>query len=404
MSPGRRRALRILAGVLALGLLAAGAWAWRRAASRIGEPPCSDRLTRSAVDRSIALGTRFLLANQKAEGNFNYEYDWRRRSFAPDDSAPRQAGAAWGLALLHQDRPSAEVGAAARKALAFFEEHSRVSDDGRRWVAYPGDPQGQVGTVALVALALVDTLRADAGLDAESREKYRRQLDEYLAFLLSAREGEGRFVDRYDPRTGRPSRPMSPYSEGEALLALARTARHLGREDLWPAVRAAAAEGHRVNVERALAADPDSKTTKGYYQWASMSWLEIAGSEGPRTKYGRWLVELADWMIDVHRTLDRRRNTAYAYEGIVSAYRMAVLRGDRSHQEKLGCVIELGLEKLVSWQVGGPLQNDFLRRARVTDPLAVGGVQNAQDEPPLRIDVTQHQMHALVLARRYYFH
>lgn len=34
--------------------------------------------------------------------------------------------------------------------------------------------------------------------------------------------------------------------------------------------------------------------------------------------------------------------------------------------------------------------------------MAIGGVQNHRSESALRIDVTQHQMHAVVLARRYY--
>ena len=31
-------------------------------------------------------------------------------------------------------------------------------------------------------------------------------------------------------------------------------------------------------------------------------------------------------------------------------------------------------------------------------PLAVGGVMNHKRQPPLRIDVTQHQMHAVIQA------
>jgi hypothetical protein len=33
----------------------------------------------------------------------------------------------------------------------------------------------------------------------------------------------------------------------------------------------------------------------------------------------------------------------------------------------------------------------------------VGGIQNAAFEPALRIDVTQHQMHATQLARQYVY-
>ena len=116
----------------------------------------------------------------------------------------------------------------------------------------------------------------------------------------------------------------------------------------------------------------------------------------------RRIVEAADWMIDVHHVLRRSKNTGYAFEGIVSAYEVARMRGDAVHAEKFACVIEDGLAKLTSWQVGHPLANEHVQKADAADALAVGGVQNSADEAPLRVDTTQHQMHAVILARRYY--
>jgi hypothetical protein len=36
------------------------------------------------------------------------------------------------------------------------------------------------------------------------------------------------------------------------------------------------------------------------------------------------------------------------------------------------------------------------------DEKAIGGVQNHRAMAPLRIDVAQHRIHAVILARRYY--
>ncbi len=115
---------------------------------------------------------------------------------------------------------------------------------------------------------------------------------------------------------------------------------------------------------------------------------------------GDLTLTLGWWMIHVHRTLERRRNTAYAYEGLIQAYRVAAERDDRAAIDELGDVIDAGLTKLTSWQVGGPLayRNEFLAAHATDDPLAVGGVMNHRREAPLRIDVTQHQMHAVILA------
>ena len=364
-------------------------------------------LTREILDTSLDLGTRYILNHQQPDGRFSYIYDWALGSFVPGDSQVRQAGTTWGLATIHHDRPDPEVAAALEKSLAFFEEHSRTMPGGERFVAYPSDKRGRLGTVALVALAHIDYLRRAEHLAESVAAGYRQRLGEYLDFLLSTRTDDGRFHSSYNRRSGRPYGSPSPYFDGEALLALTKAAKYMGRDDLRPVVLAAADAGYRLNVRDARQIDPDSNVTKGYYQWSSMAYFELATSGWPETeKYGGWLIELADWMIDVHRTLERTRNTAYAYEGIVPAYRMAQLRGDVEHMEKLGCTIEQGLAKLTSWQVGSPIANDFItRRLRALGdkPLAVGGVQNHRAEAPLRIDVVQHQMHAVILARRYYY-
>ncbi len=55
-----------------------------------------------------------------------------------------------------------------------------------------------------------------------------------------------------------------------------------------------------------------------------MAFYEITTSKRKNVgKYGEYVMDLADWMIDVHKTLERRRNTAYAYEGIIHAYAIA---------------------------------------------------------------------------------
>lgn len=178
----------------------------------------------------------------------------------------------------------------------------------------------------------------------------------------------------------------------------------MGHADLQPIIIASADAGYRHNIEDALQEDPDSSTTKGYYQWSSMIFFEIATTGWTGTeKYGDYVIDLANWMIDVHKTLKKTRNTAYAYEGIIHAYQLAVQRNDIAHIQKFARVIEVGLKKLTSWQVGSPLMNRFIRSRPTDNPLAIGGVQNHYRESPLRIDVTQHQMHAVILARRYVY-
>ena len=107
-------------------------------------------------------------------------------------------------------------------------------------------------------------------------------------------------------------------------------------------------------------------------------------------------------MIDVHQVLVRKRNTAYAFEGLAHAYKVAASRNDVERQEKFHRIIDLGLSKLLSWQVGHPLANSFIR-GFTPQPQDLGGVQGVADDGLLRIDAIQHLLHALLLCRKYVY-
>jgi len=367
---------------------------------------CPKHLTRDVLDRSLELGTQFLLHNQKPEGNFKYKYDWvHRKQYTNEDSVVRQTGAMWGLALIYNDQPQPQVGVAVEKAMAFFERHSKTTADGNRYIVYPGRKIGSTGAIALCASTYVDYLRAaEHDLPEEKIIRYRKHLDEFIKFLVSALNEDNLWYEFYKISDGKPYGDHTPYFDGESLLALVKAAKYMGRSDLKEVILDAADAGYRHNIVEALEKDPDSSTTKGYYQWSSMAFFELATSGWPDTeKYGDYVLDLADWMIDVHKTLWRTRNTGYAYEGIIHAYELAVQRQDTKHAKKYAGVIDIGLEKLTSWQVGSPLANRFIRRYPTDDPMAIGGVQNHRRRAALRIDVTQHQMHAVILARRYVY-
>jgi UDP-N-acetylmuramoyl-tripeptide--D-alanyl-D-alanine ligase len=401
-----------VAGVLVAGL--GGALAWRQFGDHtlwrlLVEAPyrgrCSKVVTRATVEQSLALGTRFMLAHQRPEGNFDYEYDWRDRSYSDDDNEVRQAGALWGLALIEQARPSRELEAGVEKGLALFEGHAVQNERGERCVAYPGKAEPGIGTVALMALTYIDYLRANGtAMPAERRAEHERRLDAYLKEIVAAIDPDGLWFGAYDPHTCAPHGDASPYSDGEALLALVKAAKYAGKSELLPLALRAADTGHRLNVERALAEEPDSDTTKAYYQWSTMAFYELATSGFPDTaRFGDYVLAESDWEIDVHQTLTRQRNTGYAYEGLIPAYDWARRRGDTARTAKYGCVIDLGLERLISWQVGGPLSTSYTSAVDPNDAEAVGGVQNERHEPALRIDVTQHQTHALIYARQFVY-
>lgn len=388
----KRRLAALLLALLATA--AVGWWVLRPAPAADCGPP----LTRGDLDAGVDLATRYLLASQRPEGDFVYQVDWRTGQEAREDNAVRQAGATWGLGLLWADGRDPAVRDALDRSLDRWNAGSRADGGGHRWVTYGTSARGQLGAVALVALAHVERLRVPDGLDEARRAALTEHLEGYVRFVRDTRRPEGGFADSYHTTTGAVSGDANPYADGESLLLTIEAANLLGRDE-WraPALRWAEEDFAR-NVSGPLAREPDPDITKGYYQWGSMSWFRMldAGWAGAEP-FGPRLVDLAVWMIDVHRTLSRTRNTGYAYEGIVPAWEWARRTGD-PRAPKLACTAHRGLRKLSGWQLGHPLAPPDLRQA---PERFHGGVQNAANEPPLRIDVTQHQSHALLLARRY---
>jgi hypothetical protein len=368
-----------------------------------GVSPGAERiLTIEMLDRSLAVGGAFLLNNQRDAGNFNYEYDFVAEGVTDEDNAVRQAGALWGLSLLHLANPSPETAQAVARGLKFYRKHDRKRG-GMTWPLYPEQTSGQTNMVALLVLAMVDLLRDD-DLDAKIRHRVESQLDRYLRFLLSLRRSTGLFYGRYNIATGQGMGASSPYADGEALLAMLRAARYAGARRLKATILASAKIMHIRYVKVALERDRDSNTTKGFYQWGSMAFFEIHDAGWDLDgQFARNTIDMAHWMIDVHRTLRRSKNTGYAHEGIAVACELARRTGDEAAATKFADVVRKGLYKLTSWQVGGPNPNQFLLEHPTEQLKAVGGVMNSAHDPVLRIDVTQHQMHAVILAKRYVF-
>lgn len=355
-------------------------------------------LTAADLHACCDLARAHLVTNQLPAGRFVYAYDWQRGATIDEDNAVRQAGAYWGLAQLHRARPDIDTAAAVARAHAFWQACAHHGPEGEQWFVYPGTNEGRAGALALVLLSVVAQLRTPSRTAGGERSALEAMLDAGLAQCLRLRSGEGHFFDAMTADGGVGYGPVSPYADGEVLLAMVQSARYCQRNELWPVIERIAEAGYRDHVLRARQRDADSALTKGYYQWASMSWFEMIGSG--RCDADLWserLIELACWMIDTHRVLRRRRNTAYAFEGIVCAFATARMRGD-PRAAKLSHVIRIGLRQLLAWQVGHPRANAFVRAAPADDVQARGGVQNARDEALLRVDVAQHQAHAALLA------
>lgn len=360
--------------------------------------------------RTLELGTRFLVQFQFEAGNFRYQYDWLERTWTAGDNQVRQAGTLWGVALCHQFKPTPETRAALERGFEFWFTRTVPGPDGSLTVAYPRESKTKSGTVALLALAIIEYLRTEKALDPIASKRLRRYLDGYVKFLTALQLPSGRFATHYHLKRKRRGRDSSPYSDGEILLCLVKAARYLGYTGLVPVIEVSARAAATLYTVTAWAKERDSALTKGFYQWGSMALTEYYFAKWKDFElYGDVVLTLAHWMIHTHEVSRRKRNTSYALEGLISAYRIARDRGLEDAAVDILFVVDRVMYKLTTWQIGGPLshENPFLADHPTDDPWALGGMMNSarpvRNPKPsstyheLRADVTQHHIHAVIL-------
>jgi len=370
-----------------------------------------NRLTNKILTESYDLDAQFMIKNQKPEGNFNYEYDWVKKTWTPGDNQVRQAGALWGVGLGYAFKQDPKVKKALDKGLEFFFKHTQEGPiEGSLVVAYPGDPKSTSGTVALVAMAIVEYLRADkinSVLSDTDRKKLNEKLDGYLKFLVWMRLENKHFSRDYSLLTKTKSKSFSPYFDGETMLCLTKAAKYAGHTELVALIEdSAMVLAKDYTIDKWLD-NRDSDKTKGFFQWSCMTfWEYYDAGWANKEVFGDYVLAMTWWMIHTHRTLKRTKGTGYAYEGIIHGYKIAQARKMEKAINDIGYTIDKAMFKLISWQVAGPLQkfNKFITANKdKIDELSIGGHMNHKRQAPQRIDVTQHTMHATLLAIKYVY-
>ena len=362
---------------------------------------CERYLNKKILDESLRLGTGYYINNQKDDGRFVYELNWKETRVVHGDNQVRQAGALWGLALIYHETGDEKIIPILEKSFAFFSKYTVKGKNSRSWIDYPESRRGKTGTVALLSLAMIEVLRSPENLSPEFKKNIEEALEGHLNFLISLRTKDGNFFSSYRVETGSGYDRPSPYSDGETLLALVKSVRYLKKDIPVSDIIDSAEQMHNQYVIEAQKKDPDARESKQFFQWGIMSFYEIheAGWDEDQ-RFAERSLGLADWMIDVHCILQRSNNIAYAIEGIVYSWDMAVQLKNYHKADKFNCAIDKGLTRITSWQVGGPLPNRFLRNQPKFNPKVIGGIMNGRKGEVVRIDVVQHQMHAILMGRR----
>lgn len=365
-------------------------------------------ITRTILANSIEMARTYMLNHQKEDGSFIYAMDIESGEVIDKDNQVRQAGALWGLSSLNRDRFNEPTRRAVILGINFFETKVNMLKSGKRCFVYPKFDRIDTGAVALFSLSLIEFLRGqEKYLDAEAKQKYTDLLNTHLDFLRSMEMQDGSWAGNYNLQYGIADTTPSPYYDGECTLAYCKAARYLGRTDLleridysMPLLIA------RYTIE-AWKENRNSEETKGFYQWGCMAFAEYAeaGWEKHKQLVSDAAKALTWWLLYETKVEYKNGNTGYSVEGLMGAYRIAKLEGDTELQEKIKEKVLFIMANLMSWQYKGPFMkyNPMLSNLKQVAARSDGGITMAQDSTMVRIDIVQHQLHAMLLMMEHLF-
>lgn len=379
-------------------------------------------ITGEALDDAIEAAGMYIMNQQTPDGNFRYAFDFVSGMEDENDNQVRQAGVLWSVCNLNREQFTEARRRSALLGLDFFMRNQRGLPDTKVIVTtYQAQPVIKTGTVALFCLALTDFLTGQERYLSEGQRKpYLTALENNLRFLQFQELESGSWREEYDlngPRLPEEFAPISPYFDGESLLAYIVAAKYYRDRPTLKApipleerIAAALPKLIQKYTVECFVAGGDTTFTKGFFQWGCMSCALASSLFSSEEALKKICLEgclaLAWWQIYENRLDTKNGNTGYAIEGLVSAYVLAKRAGLEAESKALREAIDGTLSRLMTWQVGGPFEdfNPFLKTWKDKMPERVfGGVTSTATSGYIRIDIVQHQLHAMMLARKYIY-
>jgi hypothetical protein len=273
-------------------------------------------------------------------------------------------------------------------------------DDKALYLIYPESEKGETGAVALLALGIMEVLRADTGIEDSKRRQLEKYLDGYIRFVRSMVKEEGDIYRYYDNRGGGPlGAPPSPYSDGETFLALVNAVKYAGYTEFEDTARNVSEVLYRMYITMPFSVSKKNKYASAFFTWMSLAYLELyTMAPEDNAELAQRVIKLAYWIMDDQNIIRSTMNSSYVQQGLIAAWEISRLTGDRGAQSKLGYTIDRSLYKFTSWQVGSRIQNIFLSESKAADEMSLGGVLTKDGDPLLRLNIAGYQMDALIMA------
>ncbi len=345
-------------------------------------------LTDEEIDDIMAAGINWLKRSQEDNGHFLYEYSPLSDAYSKDDLMVRQTGALYILGeVLKKDKDNKyELKNTVINALSYFKDNSREGEfnDYQFRCIQRIENVCSLGAVSLGLVGILDLIEANPELE----EEYQELLDDYLHYLLAMKKPNEGFRGFYYLTGNVQSEKESHFSNGEALLALARYYKYNPTAEVKTAID--------DSFDYFNSQYSEGSWDYNFYLWGMAALKDLYQLE-PKQEYYDFVKNYTDWRISGYKKQRNSLGNKCAYiEGVISAY--SVIESKLTEEEK-----EYYLEEINYWlfkskelQVDSsgsiPFKTgDTVNNLKVLYPSkAQGGFLTGLNKFQQRIDFTQH--------------
>jgi hypothetical protein len=333
----------------------------------------------------ITDGTKWLLDAQESSGHFAYEYAPYEGEYLPGDNIVRQAGALFALGEVYRNKEQRDeqLAQGITKAIGFFKSLTIEGKEGKESFSCIGSTEKgrdcKLGATALALIGILDYVEKTP----RAASTYKPLIEGYTAFILAAQKDTGGFRDLYRTDTGFLNRE-SPYSNGEAMLALVRAYTYEADEEV------------KASLLSAFAYLKTTEHVNPLYLWI-MAALKDMNVLWPDQAYVAYARDFTQWRVRTGSYPKQNNNYCPYVEGLVSAYsvlKAAPLQGElealRAHIDPWhGYHRTLKVERSESYRV--VIRNGIPALLKLAElEQAHGGFLTSHLVATQRIDFTQH--------------
>ena len=350
----------------------------------ITHPPLSD----GEIKTILHGGVNWFKNAQEESGHFKYEYLPYENEYLDDDNIVRQAGGLYvlGEILVHDVNENYGLKETVEKSITFFESLTVNGNvDGVQFRCIGNSEVNhlcQLGATSLALIGVIDLVERYP----ELAPKYDSLIQDYGKYIIAMKKDGTGFRGTYN-EGGKLSNKESSFSNGEALLALARLYKYSPNEELKKV----------IDDSFEYFESPQVEFDFPLYLWAMAALKDMNDLWNDR-RYVDYAKDYTEWRINGFRYRKGSTHNMCAYiEGVISAY--SVVDGGLSDIERKRYLDEINywLYQSKMLQLG---ETDTVRIINDDSGVRFGEIENTsaafggfitdQNKLTQRIDFTQH--------------